>query len=201
MSGAHGWISRQVVGAALRVPACVNRLGHSVWLYLALVSAAGHRGLVVRHIKKLADQLSVSEKQVEEWLARLSEAGLVEVESPAPFLVIKLRFWSSSMPSESANPRESGTQPGASPLSVPVSGSSAAAAASSKQEDGGQGEGEPLLREVLEKLDDDADPIEMRQLVERHPPDVIRRALRRVEGTPQIRKSKTALFRYLLPRV
>lgn len=202
MRAAHAWIPGQVVEAAWRVPGCVNRLGRSVWPYLALVSAASHRGLVVRHIEKFAAELSVPEKQIAEWLTRLSEAGLVEVKSPAPFLVIRLRFWSGSTPSESATPGQSSKQRVASPLGVPVSSSSAAAAAaSSKPEDGGPGEGEALLAEVLETLDDDADPVEIHQLMEQHPPEAVRRALRRVAGTPQIRKSKTALFRYLLPRV
>ena len=76
------------------------------------------------------------------------------------------------------------------------------AAASSKQEDGGAGEGEALLREVVSALGE-ANTDEIRQLMGRFPAGIVREALRRVESTPpaQIRKSRLALFRYLLGKL
>lgn len=67
--------------------------------------------------------------------------------------------------------------------------------------DGGLGEGGLLqkARDVLGDLDEE----ELRVILDRHSPGRVARALERVEKTPKerIRKSRLALFRYLLVRI
>lgn len=202
MSGLFPPSALRVIEAPLRVPEARVQLGDALWLYVLLASIASYRGLVCRRPHRLAQDIGADEQQLAEWLDRLSKVELIEVQTPAPFLVIKLRAWSGSEPSESEKTPDSGHPGSDAHIDVPVSSNAAAAAALSKREDGGQGEGEALLREVLAALDE-ADPVEFRQLLQQYPPDVVRRALRRVETTPpsQIRKSKTALFRYLLTKL
>ena len=62
--------------------------------------------------------------------------------------------------------------------------------------DGGQGEGDfrSAIRAVLPAADD----AEIDRVLDRYPRAIIRKALERVNKTGRIRKSKTALFRYLL---
>jgi len=195
------------VRAALAAPFLdgqgVRRLGRALWLYLHIVLEVDQRGLFIRHLAKMVTALGVSEPEAQEWLDRLSKSRLIEVLSPPPFLVIKLRSWSNSNHSEQANPPASSSQNGNLHIEVPVSSSSSAAAAFSKREDGGLGEGEALLRDVLDALGEEADPEEFRALLPRYSPATVRQALRRVETTPvgQIRKSRVALFRYLLDKL
>jgi hypothetical protein len=56
---------------------------------------------------------------------------------------------------------------------------------------------------VLAVLGPEADAVEMRELLSVSAPEVVERALRRVEATPtrQIRRSRTALFRFLLTKL
>jgi hypothetical protein len=60
-----------------------------------------------------------------------------------------------------------------------------------------------LLDRVLAVLGPEADVEEMRDLLGTHPAETVRRALQRAEATParQIRRSRTALFRYLLTKL
>jgi hypothetical protein len=66
-------------------------------------------------------------------------------------------------------------------------------------EDGGPGEGARLLQEVLSTLGE-TDPTTFRGVLDHFPAAAIRAALERVRATPpeKLRKSRTALFRYLL---
>ena len=203
MTAAREWIPGRLVGAALAVPERASRIGPAIWLYLYLLVEVGHQGRLCRQVGGVAADLGVPDTEVDTWLASLSEAGLVTVLSPSPFLVIKLPLWSGNAPQSAANPPSISGQSGEVHMEVPVSSSSAAAAASSNLGvDGGRGEGEGLLRDALATLDE-ADPEDLRQLLGQYPVEVIRRALRRVQATPpaQIRKSKTALFRYLLAKL
>lgn len=204
MSGHLGRRFDALLSAPLNVDGAVERLGRSLWLYVALVSVANDRGFAVRNVERLAAMLCITREQVEAWLARLNEARLVEVHSPPPFLVSKLRFWSGGDPSAAASrPLGSGTT-GNATADVPVGGRAAAAAASNEQsEDGGAGEGETLFAAVVDELGPEQDPEAIRALFDRYPTSSIRRALRRVRETPpgSIRKSKAALFRYLLDRL
>jgi hypothetical protein len=181
----------------------VQKIGDALWLYVRLVAITNGNGQVCRTLDSLAKDLGVKPEQVEAWLVRLVHAGLVGVHVPAPYLVIKLRFWSGSDGEHSAASGENGSN-GVPHRDVPVSSSKlqAAAASSSKREDGGLGEGgEALLAEVLRVLGE-TDGAEFRDLLPQFPKPVILKALLRVKTTPgnQIRKSKAALFRYLLAK-
>lgn len=193
--------ARRVIEAPLRVTGGRVLVGDALWLYVTLASIANFRGIVCRRSDRLAEGLAIEESRLTEWLSRLETAGLVELQSGSPFLVIKLNPWSGS-PDPGATSGPDSTRPAASLQSeVPVS-SSVAAAASSNREDGGQGEGEALFAEVQAVLGD-TDAAEFRDVHMQYAPAVVRQALRRVQTTPaaQIRKSKAALFRYLLAKL
>ena len=181
----------------------MKSLGSALWLYIHIVLEVDQRGLFIRRLGRIVTVLGVDEAEVQGWLDRLSQARLIEVLSPAPFLVIRLCSWSGSNPSQAADPPAGSSQSSNLHIEVPVSSSSSAAAAFSKQEDGGLGEGEGLLRDVLDALGEEAEAEEFRALLPRYSPAIIRQALRRVETTPlgQIRKSRVALFRYLLDKL
>lgn len=203
MNGSRDWIASRLLSAALDVPERVNVLGPAIWLYCYLLVTVGHDGRLCRQAGRIAADLSASAADVETWLTRLVEARLVAVLNPSPFLAIRLPLWSGNGHRQTVDGAENSGPSGAVHVDVPVSSSSAAAAASSNQgENGGQGEGEGLLRDVLAVLDE-ADPTEFAKLIAQYPSAVVRRALRRVQSTPpaQIRKSKAALFRYLLTKL
>ena len=195
---------REALEAPLQVANARDRVGDALWLYLQFIVIANQRGLVMHRVGKLAERLAVPDDRVKGWISRLAESGLIEVLSPATYLVIKIRFWSGLISRATQESREKSSDSMQTHIEVPVSSSSAAAATFNQQaEDGGAGEGaEALLREALDELDG-ADPTEVRELLQQHPPDLVRRALVRVRGTPpfQIRKSKIALFRYLLTKL
>lgn len=205
---------RSLLGAPLGVEKAVAVLGHSLWLYLALVLAANDRGLVIRSQERLAELLSVSESDIDRWLARLVAAKLIRRRSPSSFLVISLSFWPSSGHLSDVKARERSSETVALHREVPVSSSDVAAAAAAtdvaenknkqsslSSRDGGPGEGNPLLGEARQVLGE-AEAAEIRDLLDQHPVPLVRRALRRVQLTPatQIRKSKAALFRFLLAK-
>jgi len=202
MTDSREWIPARLVSAALDVPERVNVLGPAIWLYCYLLITVGHDGRLCRQAGRIAADLSASAAEVETWLTRLVEARLVAILNPSPFLAIRLPLWSGSGHRQVVNGAVNGGSSGAVHVDVPGSSSIAAAAASSNGEDGGQGEGEALLREVLAALDG-ADSTEFAKLIAQYPSAVVRRALRRVQTTPsaQIRKSKAALFRYLLTKL
>lgn len=195
------WISRSAVEAPFLAKDPVPRLGRALWLYLHLLCSANHRGLVMRTVDRLYDQLVVPRPTIEEWLRRLAESKLVVIESPAPFLVIKLPFWSDHVDSMSENRGQPSGSIERSHSEVPVSSSKQHAAAFNQAGEGGAGEGEALLAQVVLALDN-ADAGEVRGLIAEFPKPVVLKALIRVKTTPsyQIRKSKLALFRYLLAK-
>ena len=57
-----------------------------------------------------------------------------------------------------------------------------------------------LLREILETLGE-SDPATFRGAIRRYPPGVIRTALDRTRRMKTVRKNRTAVFRFLLPRI
>lgn len=191
MSGIFSLHARRIIEAPLQLTGGRALVGDALWLYCMLACRANYRGVVSRQSDRLAQDLELDEEQLVEWLNRLRNAGLVEVYAPKPYLVIKLLKWSESEGEAARNAPE-----------TEHSSSNAAASTSSKQEDGGQGEGEALLQEVLAVLEE-ADAEEFRRLLQGRAPEVVRRALHRVRTTPpqQIRKSKAALFRYLLAKL
>ena len=109
---------------------------------------------------------------------------------------MKLNFWPGSDAPKSIETSAGASESASSHKEVPVSSSKQAAAV---LEDGGPGEGDRLVDEVARVVGGD-DRDEIRQLVAAFPRLVVLRALVRVRTTPvhAIRKSKFALFRYLL---
>ena len=190
---------RELLRAPLRVDGAVPILGRAVWLYLWLLANASMSGHVCRTAGPIARELNVSEATIENWLARLEKARLVRIQSRPPYLVLKLAFWSGVAPksAETALPHKG----------VPVSSSSSKQQqkknmqASSSEEEGGLGEGEALIARLLRSLGQEH-AAEVHELVRRHPEAMIEKALGRVQRTPpsHIRKSKLALFRYLVNR-
>lgn len=202
MTGHLAQLARDLLAAPLQVQQGVDRLGRALWLYVHLVSITNSSGHVCRTLDSLAKDLGVRPGQAEVWLARLIHAGLVSVHVPAPYLVIKLRFWPGSDGSMAPPAGKISGDGGDSHKDVPVSSSKLQAAASSKTEDGGAGEGgDALLAEVLRVLGG-TDATEFRDLLAQFPKAVVLKALLRVKTTPpsEIRKSKAALFRYLLAK-
>lgn len=205
MNGAHfGESTRELLAAPFKEAGSVERIGPALWLYVLLALKTNASGHICRTLESLSKDLGVSQDQVHVWLARLVHVGLVSVQVPAPYLVIKLKFWSG----EEEKTAGSSEQNGASHKEVPVSSSKLQLAAaenknkqaSSSREDGGAGEGgTELLTEVCRVLGE-TDTAEFRELVEKHPHPIVLKALLRVKTTPtdQIRKSKAALFRFLV---
>lgn len=192
---------RLALEAALRGKGPIKNLGRAVWLYLVLVLAANDRGLVIRTRDQLAGSLAAAEGEIDTWLSHLSTCGLIKIKSPPPYLVISLRFWSGSAPQLAF---ESGAGSGESSPAmeeVPVSSKLPAAEQGKKSGDGGTGEGEALLAEARAVLGE-TDTAEVPRMLDSYPRPIVRRALQRVRATPemQIRKSRVALFRFLLTK-
>jgi hypothetical protein len=192
-----------LIGGLLAVPEFRTNVGDAVWTYLALLKAANFNGVVSRRSDQIAAALMTDEPTLLADLSRLSDLGLIRSLNPAPYLVIQLALW----PGKADAPRlvvpAASSETPVTHSEVPVSGSAAAAASASQPEVGGQGEGGDLLDRVLTVLGPEADVEEMRDLLGAHPAETVRRALQRVEATParQIRRSRTALFRYLLTKL
>jgi hypothetical protein len=167
-------------------------------LITALRKQVNHHGLVIVREECMLDRLRADHDEVAAGLDTLARAQVIDVLSPLPFLVMKFRKWSGQKSSHSVSAPDSAI-PGASLNDVPVS--SNAAAALIKQADGGAGEGEVLLDEVLVVLGASASRTEFRRILAGRDPGLIRRCLRRVQDTHAIRVSKAALFRSLLAKL
>jgi len=125
-------------------------------------------------------------------LAKLERAGLVEILTPLPFLVLKLRKW----PGRGANTGNSSHSAYSySKLLQPKQLKN-----SYRRDDPTEQPPSDLLREILETLGE-TDAGSFEKAVDLYSPDVIRTALDRVRRAKGIRKSRTALFRHLLPRL
>lgn len=196
MSSAFVRIPKAALAAPLLGERPTERLGMSLWLYVYLLSVANFRGIACRNIEKVIATLSIAETDLSTWLTRLAESGLIDVRSPSPFLVVKLRSWPDSEPSSIVNERGA-TESNSYSLLSNLEESSRAIA----QEDGGAGEGDRLLQEILDTLGE-TDAGSFRRVLDHYSSSAIREALSRVRATPaeKVRKSKTALFRYLLAK-
>lgn len=189
--------SRTMLEAPLRVEKPAETIGRAMLLYVALVTNSSFDGLIIRRTARLAEDLSVTEAEIEAWLQRLSEAKLIEIVSPSPYLTARLRFWPSNpsfVVEKQAKPGDTGN---------PAEPAAAATAINKQQQQGvgGLGEGENLEAEVTRVLGA-PDASEVADLLARHPATLVRKVLAEVQKTPahRIRKSRLALFRFLLAK-
>ena len=195
MSAVFGQTARNLLEAALVREKPVENLGNALWLYVRVLTASNHRGLLSRHIDKLAADLSVTAERIDRWLKRLADAGLIEIQSPAPFLVIKLGMWSDEAPKTADSELPAYSYPKQLLQTQQLKDSYRPGA-----ELGARPASDDLLREILETLGE-TDAASFEKAVELYSPSVIRAALLRVRRAQGIRKSRTALFRHLLPRI
>jgi len=196
-------IPRSTIDALFTSNLLLPRIASAVRLYLHLARLAAPWGTIIRSRKRLANDIGVSEHAIDRWVRRLADARLIRIQVPSPFLVIRMSFWSISTvrgveKATPAGPEANDTdnaRGGSSKLPEP------AVASSKSSGEGGRGEGAALIPEVRAVLGDD-DTAEVSELLDQYPAYVIRKALNRVRLTPQsqIRKSKAALFRYLLAK-
>jgi hypothetical protein len=161
-------------------------------LFQNLSRRANHRGLVVARDVTLLEDLHVSRAELGAALLKLENAGLVETLSPLPFLVVRLKTWPGERASEADS--ESSAYSAIQLLNKQLSNSSYRHAGAHWPIDGA------LLAEILETLGE-TDGKSFEKAVELYSPHVIRKALDRVRRAKGIRKSRTALFRHLLPRL
>ena len=164
----------------------------------ALRPRSSHHGLVIVREAVLLDELRIGPDALRAAIKNLDEDRLIEILSPLPFLVLK---W----PGKRSRDRENGTGSEASEgpryssysfnnesvdksIAIKAIGDSGSADAA-------------LLQEILTTLGE-TDPTTFRGVLDHYSAKHIRAVLDRVRSTPpeKFRKSKTALFRYLLAR-
>jgi hypothetical protein len=170
-------------------------------LLVLLRVRANRHGLVLARSERLQALLRCSPGALSHALTALATTGKVEILAPQPYLVLALlpRFWSGRSPSRTRKPQQISSDSSPSQEEVPVSSNAAAAATAT--EDGGAGEGGALLAEVLTVLGPEARREEFAALLAGRSPALIRRCLKRVAATRQIRVSRSALFRSLLDKL
>lgn len=166
-------------------------------LLALLRSRANRRGLVLATEVVLLEGLRTESAALRAALAKLESTGAILVLAPLPFLVVKLKKWSG---------KKSDHAESAAKTAVPLSRaysfqSSLSQSTQSNESYRHQSDAEEaLLREILETLGE-TDPVTFRGALRKYSPQAIRTALERVRRTPSIRRNRTALFRYLLPRL
>ena len=159
---------------------------------------ANSQGLALASESRLTMEFRASHDDLARALTQLESDGKVRMLSRLPFVALKLVPWSSSSPSPARKEQQISSNQRSLNIEVPVS---SRAAAATQQEDGGAGEGEALLSEVLAALGPGADRDEFRAILAGHSPELIRLCLRRVQATKAIRVSRAALFRSLLQKL
>jgi len=152
-----------------------------------LRKGANRRGLAFAKQESLADQLDCDPEKLALTVEALESRGAITILSPLPYLVAKVQSWSAS----EENSAETRLSPYSSSHSVNRSKNSY----SDRPADTGS-----LLQEILLVLGEN-DPEPFRKAIGLYAPHVIRTALDRVRKAQSIQKSRTALFRYLLPRL
>ncbi len=205
MTGEVVHLPRTALTAPFTLERPFERLGRALGFYLYLLGIANHRGLVSRNAERITRPLAIADADIVRWLGRLDTEGLVEVKSRPPFLVARLTAWSGSGPALHENtgiPSARSASVEEPRYSNSLSSNLETATEAIAIADGGVGEGgEALLREILDTLGEtDADAF--RRVVGVYPAETILDVLDRVRRVPteRVRKSKTALFRYLLSK-
>lgn len=155
-------------------------------LLACLQGHANPRGVVIVQEDALLEELQSTHDALAPTLEKIRRAGLAEILSPLPFLVLKLRSWSSKATNPS-NPQ---------PAAYSYSKLSSNRLNESYRLTGG----DTLMQEILEALGE-TDPTSFEGAIKNFPAAVIRKALDRVRRTRSLRKNRTALFRYLLTKL
>jgi len=154
-------------------------------LLAVLRTRAKSRGIVPVSGETLAQEVGVPKEEVGAALDRMERAGLLRILAPFPFLVLKLRSWS-------GKPKK--------PESFQPPAYSYSKLSSKRLNESYRPSDDALLGEILETLGE-TDPSSFEGAIRNFSPDVIRKALDRVRRTRSLRKSRTALFRYLLTKL
>jgi hypothetical protein len=132
----------------------------------------------------LLHRLNCNREKLALALEALERRGAITILSALPFLTVKLKVWSGRL----HNSAKAATPPYSSSYLRNIS------------EDSYREQASDLLSEILAVLGEE-DPEPFRKAIELYAPHVIRLALDRVRKAQSIQKSRTALFRYLLPRI
>ena len=145
-----------------------------------LQAHANGRGVVLGRSEVIEAELEAASDVLRQELTALEREGVVEIIAPLPFLVLRLKKWSGR------------GQQSTFAYSSLLSHNRLIESESYRHD--------PLLREILETLGE-TDVKAFAPVLEHYSPQIIRTALRRVRRARGIRKSRTALFRHLLPRL
>jgi hypothetical protein len=158
---------------------------------------ANHRGQVVARSAWLEEALACSFQELEAALDALAADGSVEIISPLPWLIAKVRKDGPAV----APPVESWSGSPEKPRDSRASGYSYSKLSSNRLDESYRQPGNAtLLREILDTLGE-TDPTTFEGAIKNFAPEVIRKALDRVRRTRSLRKNRTALFRYLLTKL
>jgi hypothetical protein len=158
-----------------------------------LQARAGTRGLVHVREDALLQEVQGSKVELSAGLQSLEDAGAIRILSPVPYLVLWIKKWSAK-PSDAENSGTSAYSHSKQLLQTQQLKDSYRHDGSAESANG------ELLAEVLETLGE-SDAASFEKAIELYSPHVIRIALDRVRRARTIRKSRTALFRHLLPRL
>lgn len=167
-----------------------------------LLTQANQRGLVFVRGDRVQRELGWTTIALEEAVGRLAREEILRILSPLPYLVVALkpRVWPGMIEMGAKTAAKSGhVVPRR--YSYSFQQQSIDESKAIALEDGGDEEGRVLLKEILVTLGE-ADASSFRGVLRNYPAAKIRAVLARVRATPseKLRKSRTALFRYLLPR-
>jgi len=150
---------------------------------------ANRKGLAFAKQDSLLEELDCDLEKLALAVEALESRGAITILSPLPYLVAKVQSWSGS--------EENSAETRLSPYSFSSSRSRNGSKNSYRDRPGDNGR---LLQEILSVLGE-SDPEPFRKVIELYARHVIRTALDRVRKAQSIQKSRTALFRYLLPRI
>ena len=168
-------------------------------LLTLLEARARSRGLVLASERTLLRELRIEPEDLQTTVASLAAQGAIEVLAPLPFLVARLG------PSWSGRSRDR-AKSAAKTVASDARGYSYSFQQQSMHLNQSYSYRQPadaedaLLREILQTLGEQ-DPASFRGALRRFSPKVIRTALERVRRAKAVRTNRTALFRYLLPRL
>lgn len=160
-----------------------------------LKANANRGGLAMATEARLVDALRCAPAELAVAIEGLVARKAIEVLSPLPYLVAKTRTSWAGSGEGSANPSGESARP------YSYANSSIEKTAMQVEQDSYSTGGDvEVLAEILATLGE-PDPEPFRGLLAHYPGWVIHRALDRVRSARSIQKSRTALFRYLLPRI